>query len=229
MDENLLNIIFISLIDKNNIKKEKHITSLERVNKIVNKIVNISSNDEDVRLKIEIENVAESKFIKEITPNNDIIYQITEEECNNIIKKNKELYTSINKIRILSDFEDELDYITDQTISFTLGNPNGSYKLNISDTGFNKEEDKLYTDGKVKLIEDRINSKINGIENATYAIVVKEIDNEVQTGFLVTNIIEEDFLDFIIMEVKDIFNTNKFNQSYIELNSKPRVYIRRKN
>ena len=178
--------------------------------------------------------IIQNEHVDYIALDEEIAYRMEEEEAIAIIARNDELVRTISTheyaryiVEECKAFDKDCKGLTNNIAAFIYAEPNNVYDIGFYDTGGDKAENKLFTDGTVTVLEERYGFKKVKVENATFVINSSFEQGELAHADVICHNVDPSNLDFLIFDVRD-FGRGIYD-SYESSPEKPYVYTKKMN
>lgn len=235
--DSFINIMFAMMIGDD--KKEQQHIKISEIQNMINKIISLRESLKDREKDkysyikeydmpdLSINAIKNNKHVENIDLDDDIAFRMGAKEAARIIIRNPELVRLITNFAYIDSFNEDLMGLTDNTIVFDCHNPNDEYLLGYVYTGNEQKENKLVTDGIIKIVEQNEFSKKVKVERASYVIFSSYENNALLAAVVKADILHPTFLTFLMFEARDFYMNQLGNYDCSE--DKPSVLRKRLN
>ena len=227
--DSFLNIMFAMMITDD--KFEEQYLNVSDIQELVQKINGVKDKypylHEYDMPDLSADSIKKNKHVDYVSLDDEIAFRMGAKEAERIIKRNPELVQMITNFAYIDTFNEEVMELTNNRVVFDCHNPNGEYLLGFVDSGTELKENKILTDGIIKIVEQNDFAKRVKVEKATYTIQAAYEDNKLEAAIVKTNIIHPTYLTFLMFEVRDFYKDQL--GTYECSKDKPSVLRKRKN
>jgi hypothetical protein len=201
---------------------------LDRIERIILTLMEnkerLLEDDTDLILDLKSNIFLNKKYITKIDVNKDVYINLSKQEANNYLKSNPKLSFAIYNALKIASYNYKLENSFPFEAKLIYDSPNNTYHLYYSNTGDKVIENKLYTDGELELIT--VEPRIIEVNNATYSFNVIENNHEFNQVIIYTTILNTEFFDFILDELKKL---SLHDEGYKKIGKEPRIYQKLRN
>lgn len=178
--------------------------------------------------------IIQNDYVDYVALDEEIAFRMEEEEAKEIIARNDDLVRAISIheyaryiVSECKDFDKDCKALTNNIAGFVYAEPNDVYELGFVDAGGEREENRLFTDGKTTVIEERYGFKKVKVENASFVINTGFEQGELAHADVISHIVDPRYLVFLACEVRDLGRRNY--DSFVPSTGKPYVYTKKMN
>ncbi len=180
-------------------------------------------NNTNLIIDSDINNLLNKDYILKIDLEGNIYINMTLKDANNYLANNPKLSFAVYNSLKIASYNYKLENTFPFESKFIYGSPNNTYKLHFSDTGENKIENKLYTDGELDLVS--IEPRMVDVINATYVLNVLEFNKLPNKVDIYTTKLSSEFFEFILNELERLH----IEEGYKTIGKEPRIYQKYRN